>query len=154
MSQLSKRYDDLKKEYANLVTDALENPSKVATNFEKIKQVNLKLSGVLGAMLTELAKTKASPQNTTLLVRRQEFENQLLKIQNDYTGLIKTTDKLETLKRIRAFESSGWKEDVMKYLIFFLVAVLILLIVVFVKRYLADKMAAMPSIPTTIAPLT
>lgn len=152
MDELNGRYTKLINQYNTLVDQTLANPNKVNENVTKIIQVNTQISSVLDEMIGVLTLAKTSSSQMTSY--RDELIQKLEKIQSDYNGLVRDSDKLTTLRKIRAFEDESWKRTLRMYLFLFLGLVVLLGVVIVFKRQKADTTAATPMSATAIPPLT
>jgi hypothetical protein len=98
-------------------------------------------------MLTLLATMK---QNNSAEAELTELLADLRQIQRDYNGLIKETDTLETLRRIRQQEDVSIKRELYWYLIIFVfVAILLIAYLIFYGKRAATAPIAntVPSSP-------
>lgn len=154
MDELNARYTSLMSEYNRLADDALANPSKLNENVAKIVQVNTQISALLDEMIGVLTMAKSSSSQMTTY--RDELIQKLEKIQSDYNGLVRDSDKLTTLRRIRAFEDESWKRTLRMYLFVFLALVVVIGILLFFKRKSqnADMIPATPASAAAIPALT
>lgn len=117
-----------------------------------IRQLNSELSALLDKMIEVMTFAK---KDTPLIVKeRDELVKKLRRIQMDYNGLLVNTDTLETLRRIRQQEGGAYERDLYRYLLFFfVVCVGVLLMILFVKRGQAPSTASSAPMPTMSAPL-
>jgi hypothetical protein len=157
MDELNARYTSLTSEYNKLAEDALATaaqPAKLNENVAKIIQVNTQISSVLDEMIGVLTLAKTS--GSQLQIYRDELIQKLEKIQRDYNGLIRESDKLTTLRRIRAFEDDSWKRTLRWYLYAFLAVVVIVGMFLMFKRKSqnADMITATPTNAAAMPPLT
>ena len=151
VAQLEKKYAEQVAIYESYIKDAIrtKNPDMI----EKIKALNVSIAATLDAMIAHLATVKEETANSKMY--RDDLVAKLSRIQSDYNGLQQDTDKLETLRRIREFETSNINESVFTYLVIFLIGVLVVLLIIFVKgSQKSDTAATMPSMPATAMPLT
>jgi ribosomal 50S subunit-associated protein YjgA (DUF615 family) len=152
MEELRTTYAAKMKEYDDTIKDALE--SRDATKVEKIRQLNMEIGKLLEKMIEQMTFLK---QDTPLLKRERDIlVEKLRRIQMDYNGLLVNTDELETLRRIREQEGGLAKRDLYRYLaFFFIVAIGIVLLLVFVRGQSRMKSTeTSTSVPSTIPPLT
>lgn len=154
MDELKTRYTSLMRQYNVLAQETLQNPSRLNQNVARIIQINTQISAVLDEMIGILTLAKSS--TTQMTQYRDELLKKLEKIQADYNGLVRDSDKLSTLRRIRAFEDDSWKRTLRLYLFAFLaVVVLVGLILIFKKKpQTADMIPAMPASAAAIPALT
>ena len=153
MDELNKRYASLTSQYDQLVQDTLANPEKLDQNVEQVIKINTQISSTLDEMIGILTLAKSS--NTDMLVYRDELLAKLAKIQKEYNGLTSNSDKLETLRRIRAFQDESWKSTLRIYLFALIAVVIVVAIVLMFKKSQTDDMT--PTMPTSAAmmpPLT
>jgi len=156
IQNLQNEYARLEEEYARLADDALNATSADVLNpiVETIKSTNQSIRAVLDQMLTVLAQMKE--ETPDISVYSDELVKRLGQIQNDYNNLKSNTDKLETLRRIRAYEESKATGSLNWYLLGFLVlcGILVVFILIFGRQRSADATYAMPTSPMMTAPLT
>lgn len=152
MDELRNRHASLVAEYDRLVKDTLANPDSVNANIVKITNLNTKISTVLGEMIRILTLSKSNNANLTLY--RDELIRKLETINRDYDSLATDSDKLETLRRIRAFEDGSWQSQLKTYLIVFLVLVVVVVLLLLFKTYRKDTTAPTPSSAAAMPPLT
>jgi hypothetical protein len=152
MEELRTTYAAKMKEYDDTIKDALE--SRDATKVEKIRQLNMEIGKLLEKMIEQMTFLK---QDTPLLKRERDIlVEKLRRIQMDYNGLLVNTDELETLRRIREQEGGLAKRDLYRYLaFFFIVAIGIVLLLVFVRGQSRMKSTeTSTSVPSTMPPFT
>lgn len=141
--------DDLKKTYAQQMA-VYEAAIKEGQPHEKIAELNMEISKTLEDMIAILAQVKRDESG-----RVQEYRSQLLsnlqRIQRDYNGLAQSTDKLETLRRIRREEKDP--SELWRYLYFFFALVFLLFMLIFVfgsqKNPTAAAMPINPAMATS-----
>lgn len=147
MDELRKEYADLLKEYDTLIAE------KRVDNYERIKSLNMAIARKLEEMLTLLAQSREEIGQTAQY--RDQLVEKLKRIQMDYNGLIQTTDKLETLRRIRAQEGDDSRKALFGYLIALGVLVLLVVLVMVIRVWFQRRSAsASTASPAMIAPLT
>jgi hypothetical protein len=151
MEELDSEYATLRTQYDTLVKETLADPSKVSANLPLIEQVNQQIAGVLDKMLTQLQFARQGENSDAY---RQELIEILQKIQSDYNGLKTGTDKMETLRRIRAFQDTSWKSTLNIYIGLFLIFGVILLLVILFRRQDKTSTTAPTTSAAMIAPLT
>lgn len=144
LQELNVRYATLRSTYDEMIRTALDDPSKLAEAVPKIESVNQEMVSVLDEMLKTLQYTRETPESDTY---RDELVEILTRIQMDYNGLKANTDKLETLRRIRAFQDTSWKSTLSIYLALLILAAIVLVLVILFRR---QKNTSTP-IPTTSA---
>jgi hypothetical protein len=152
MEELRTTYAAKMKEYDDTIKDALE--SRDATKVEKIRQLNAEIGKLLEKMIEQMTFLK---QDTPLLKRERDIlVEKLRRIQMDYNGLLVNTDELETLRRIREQEGGLAKRDLYRYLaFFFIVAIGIVLLLMFVRGQSRMKSTeTSTSVPSTMPPFT
>jgi hypothetical protein len=132
MDELRRRYASLTQQYETIATDALTNPDKLNENVARLININTQISSTLDEMISILTLAKSG--SAQMVTYRDELIQKLEKIQRDYNGLVKDSDKLETLRRIRAFEDESWKRTLRMYLIAFLAIISLVGILVMFKK--------------------
>jgi hypothetical protein len=154
MTDLEAKYTQLDGQYNRLVDEALAitDPVTLDAKVREITAVNQQLTEVLNQMIAIVAQMKENTGN--IRVYRDQLTTKLTKIQRDYNGLIQNTDKLETLRRIRQHEEVLANKSLYMYLGIFLVACLVLLLVLILRRpqTMSDTMVATPT-SSTVAPI-
>jgi hypothetical protein len=119
MEELEQKFQKQKAVYDQLVADALTNSdSNAITSIAAAKKA---MSDTLSEML-ELSESTNKNDQQEELIRR------IMEIQRDYNGLLVSTDKLETLRKIRQFQDSRADVNLKIYGLGFLVASLALVI--------------------------
>jgi len=152
MDVLEKQYRERLNAYDRLIAQTIRDPSKISSTLPQIQAIQTQMSSIVDKMIGEVTLAK---QGDRLAQRRNELIEQLQRIQRDYTDLRNSSDKLETLRRIRAFEDQSWQGTFQMYLIAFIVFVVVVALVLIFKRIQAPAINAMtPSNPTAITPLT
>jgi DNA repair exonuclease SbcCD ATPase subunit len=152
MDTLETQYQGLNRQYDVLASRVLQNPTLLEQELPRIQEIQSQLSSILDKMVSELAMVKGD--GGKLIEKRSQLIQQLRQIQKDYNDLRVSTDKLETLRRIRAFEDDSWKGQLQMYLLAFLLLSLVLVGFLIWKRQTPDITATMPSSPAAMAPLT
>ena len=145
MNTLRTAHEAQLQQYKTLIETAVKN--RDSSKLPDIIAMNVALSNRLDTMLTLLASMKnnysAEDELNSLL-----FE--LRQIQRDYNGLIKETDTLATLRRIRQQEDVSIKRELYWYLIIFVfVAILFIGYLIFYGKRAATAPIAntVPSSP-------
>lgn len=151
MDELRKRYATTSAEYDAVVQQALA--TRDASLIERIRKLNTDVSKILDEMIQKLTFAK---EDTPMLVKERDIlVNKLTRIQRDYNGLIVNTDTLETLRRIREQEGGEGRRQLYRYLaFFFIVCVGILLMLLFVKGQKKESAATSAPMPSITPPLT
>jgi len=132
-------------QYQNIIETAITE--KDSSKLPEIIAMNIALTNRLDTMLTLLATMK---QNNSAEAELTELLADLRQIQRDYNGLIKETDTLETLRRIRQHEDLSIKRELYWYLIIFVfVAILLIAYLIFYGKRAATAPIAntVPSSP-------
>ena len=132
-------------QYQNIIETAITE--KDSSKLPEIIAINIALTNRLDTMLTLLATMK---QNNSAEAELTELLADLRQIQRDYNGLIKETDTLETLRRIRQQEDVSIKRELYWYLIIFVfVAILLIAYLIFYGKRAATAPIAntVPSSP-------
>lgn len=145
MDELKTRYNALMSQYNALAEQALAEPAKLDGNVARIIEINTQISAVLDEMIRILTLARTSGSRMTEY--RDELIQKLEKIQADYNGLVRDSDKLTTLRKIRAFEDESWKRTLRLYLFTFLAVVVLVGIILMFKK----KKSQMDMIPATPA---
>jgi hypothetical protein len=119
MEELEQKFQKQKAVYDQLVADALTNSdSNAITSIAATKKA---MSDTLSEMLELSESTNRNDQQEELIRR-------IMEIQRDYNGLLVSTDKLETLRKIRQFQDSRADVNLKIYGLGFLIASLALVI--------------------------
>lgn len=152
MSELKATYEAQMEEYRRLANEATIDSTKIDANVEKLKTLNAEIADTLDKMITLMSKTGFDMNSE---VTQSELLAKLQRIQKDYNGLAQTTDKLETLRRIKEFESAKESSSIFIYLISIGILAIILLLFMFFRSrssYLPSA-NAIPTAASTITPL-
>jgi hypothetical protein len=145
MDALRTAHSNQLNQYKTLIETAVQN--RDSSKLPEIIAINIALTNRLDAMLTLLATMK---QNNSAEAELTELLADLRQIQRDYNGLIKETDTLETLRRIRQQEDVSIKRELYWYLIVFVfVAILLIAYLIFYGKRAATAPIAntVPSSP-------
>ena len=145
MDALRTAHSNQLNQYKTLIETAVQN--RDSSKLPEIIAINIALTNRLDAMLTLLATMK---QNNSAEAELTELLADLRQIQRDYNGLIKETDTLETLRRIRQQEDVSIKRELYWYLIIFVfVAILLIAYLIFYGKRAATAPIAntVPSSP-------
>jgi hypothetical protein len=141
MDELRAAHEKQLVDYKNMIDRAIEN--RDATKLPDIRATNQALSDRLEVMISQLTLMK---NNSSAEVELQKLLVILRKIQQDYTNLVKDTDTLETLRRIRQQEDVSAKRELYWYLIIFVfIAILLIAYLIFY-----GKSAATAAIASTV----
>jgi len=141
MDELRAAHEKQLNDYKNMIDQAIE--SRDATKLPEIRATNQALYDRLQVMITQLALMK---NNYSAENELQKLLTLLRKIQQDYTNLVKDTDTLETLRRIRQQEDVSAKRELYWYLIAFVfIAILLIAYLIFY-----GKSAATAAIASTV----
>jgi len=119
MADLESEYQRRKTIYDNLVASALATND--VSKLDAIARAKQGMSDTLSKMLALSAGSGTSAQQEELIRR-------VMEIQRDYNGLLVSTDKLETLRKIRQFQESRTGTDLKIYGLGFLIAGLALIV--------------------------
>lgn len=133
--------DELKQKYAQQVA-LYENAIEEGQPPEQITKLNLDISKTLEEMIGVLAQVKRDESGNIEQYRNQLIEK-LQRIQKEYNGLVRSTDKLETLRRIRQDQKDP--SVVRRYLYFFFAVVFFVFVLLFVFSQKKPTAAATPS---------
>ena len=148
MNELQAQYTALTDTYNSLIDEAVQDPTKVQTNFSQIVDVARQRTEVVDQMLQQVALSNQSSSDIQQL--RDELVTRLRRIQQDYNGLQTNTDKLETLRRIRTFQDTSWKSTLAMYLTAFVVLVILVFVAILFARQ--RDSATMSPTTTTMRP--
>jgi hypothetical protein len=141
MDELRKAHEAQLKEYTRIVNLAILDHD--VSKLPQIKAMNITLSNRLDKMIAQLTMMKTSFSAESEL---KQLISTLGTIQRDYAGLIKDTDTLETLRRIRQQEDVSAKRELYWYLIIFVfIAILLIAYLIFY-----GKSAATAAIASTV----
>ena len=148
MSELEALYKRKEEAYKRLVFSV-----DAQTKLPEIRKVNRELSNILNAMLGIVATSKQSSGNLTAV--QQDLLAKLKKIERDANQLVKDTDAVETLRRIRADEESRVNTSLYFYIGAILVVALLILLVMFIFSQKTSELSTpMPMSPSMTPPLT
>jgi hypothetical protein len=141
MDELRKAHEAQLKEYKTIVDLAILDHD--VSKLPQIKAMNITLSNRLDSMIAQLTLMK---NNSSAEDELKQLISTLGTIQRDYAGLIKDTDTLETLRRIRQQEDVSAKRELYWYLIAFVfIAILLIVYLIFY-----GKSAATAAIASTV----
>lgn len=135
MSDIRSQYEQKKKEYDALIESA------DASKLPEIRKLNKEISELLSQMLENSARYNTADEEE--LVRR------LQQIQKDYNGLITSTDDLETLRRIRAYETDTSRRTLFWYIGAMVIAGLLVVLFIFLFQRVKSIATTTPSPPAT-----
>ncbi len=122
MNALRTAHQNQLNEYETLIKTAITN--RDSSKLQDIRTMNNALTARLNTMIQQLVTMK---NNYSAEDELDALLADLRQIQRDYNGLIKETDTLETLRRIRQQEDVSIKRELYWYLIIFVfVAILFL----------------------------
>jgi hypothetical protein len=122
MDALRTAHQNQLNEYETLIKTAITN--RDSSKLQDIRTMNNALTARLNTMIQQLVTMK---NNYSAEDELEALLADLRQIQRDYNGLIKETDTLETLRRIRQQEDVSIKRELYWYLIVFVfVAILFL----------------------------
>jgi hypothetical protein len=118
-------------------------------NKDEAQALNVQLAATLSQMI---AASAMDPTN--IRSYRDELVKKLIRIQHDYNGLITSTDDLETLRRIRNYETTKFDFAFTFYLWAFLILAILLVVIILFKtqRVATNAMSAVS--PATMPALT
>jgi len=126
MDELEQKYAELHNLYEEEISNAINDPEKA--DMAKIKKLNLQLTDILHQMIEALTNVKKESGN--IVIYRDELLQRLRRIQNEYNGLADASDNVETLRMIRKTEYLRANKDINFYMVFFLAACVILIILI------------------------
>jgi len=145
MNALRTAHEAQLNQYKTLIETAVTNHD--SSKLPEIIAMNKALSDRLDTMLTLLSTMK---NNNSAEDELNSLLFELRQIQRDYNGLIKETDTLETLRRIRQQEDVSIKRELYWYLIVFVfIAILFIGYLIFYGKRAATAPIAntVPSSP-------
>jgi hypothetical protein len=136
IATLEANYAALRDEYRLNVNQALQSRTAAELNpiLQTIVSLNAQIQEVLNQLVTKLA-SEETKGNSDFTAKRNELTERLAQIKKDYAGLVSATDRMTTLKRIREFEEKKATSGLKYYLIFFGVAVSLLIVIIFMKMF-------------------
>lgn len=149
MMELWRDYQAELKKYDESARDAIRDPTPAA--IEAVKKANMRVAAVLERMIE--MNTLARQQMRNIPFERNELMAKLRRIQEDYNGLLRDTDTLRTLQRIREYEEVKADKSLYTYLIIFLVGCLVLLLVLVLRSGSQSTTTAAP-MPSNAAAMT
>jgi hypothetical protein len=114
MNALRTAHQNQLNEYETLIKTAIAN--RDSSKLQDIRTMNNALTARLNTMIQQLVAMK---NNYSAEDELEALLADLRQIQRDYNGLIKETDTLETLRRIRQQEDVSIKRELYWYLIVF-----------------------------------
>jgi hypothetical protein len=121
MEDLEAKFQYHKRIYDTLVAETLRTND--LTKIDQVLTATQTMSESLSDMLAQSAKS-----GTT--VQQEELIRRIMEIQRDYNGLLVSTDKLETLRRIHQFMSVQQDAGLRMFGTFFIVASLGILVMI------------------------
>ena len=145
MNALRTAHQNQLNEYETLIKTAITN--RDSSKLQDIRTMNNALTARLNTMIQQLVTMK---NNYSAEDELEALLADLRQIQRDYNGLIKETDTLETLRRIRQQEDVSIKRELYWYLIVFVfVAILLIAYLIFYGKRAATAPIAntVPSSP-------
>lgn len=151
MQELEQEYTRLQSAYQKLAAEAIASDNAEPL-IPGLQSANQSIANILGRMLSLLANVRKEGED--LQPYRDELVRRLQKIQYDYNNLKSNTDRLETLRRIREYESSKAAGSLNWYLFGFFGLCVLLLIFMFAFGRQPRNVDTIPAIPTaaTIRP--
>lgn len=149
MMELRQDYRVHLSDYDRRARDAIRDPTPTA--IEAVKEANMRVAAVLERMIEMNAR--ARQQTGNVRAEREELMAKLRRIQEDYNGLLRDTDTLRTLQRIREYEEAKADKSLYTYLIIFLVGCLVLLLVLVLRSGSQSTATAAP-MPSNAAAMT
>jgi len=147
IDELSAKYKSQIAKYDRLVRQAIDQ--KDTSKIEEIRALNPAISKTLDEMITKVTYLKK--ETPELKKYRDQLTERLRQIQMDYNGLVKDTDTLETLRRIRQEESGEADRQLYWYMIAFLIIAfaIVAYLILYGKKETTATMAS--TVPTTPA---
>jgi len=137
-------YETLSAQYEALMKDTLDNnkPENIPKLVELYKQLTNELN-------KEIEKKSTNIKGDRIDIAQQKLVERLQQIQMDYNGLLTTSDDLETLRRIRQYESQETKTLLYWHLVFLMIVFVTILIVLIFYRKEVTTAATPMSAPMT-----
>lgn len=136
-------YQSISAEYEALMKDTLDNNKP--ENIPRLVELSKKLT----AMLNLEIQKKSNISKNRMDIAQQKLVERLQQIQMDYNGLLTTTDDLETLRRIRQYESQETKTLLYWHLVFLLIVFLVIVLFLIFYRKEVTTAATPTSAPIT-----
>lgn len=150
MTDLEQQYKTLLSQYNALWSQVRTIRTQAQANqvSEQLKALNVQLGNILDRMLSFQTETPSQA--------RDELVKRLAEIQRDYNGLLVSTDKLTTLRTIRAHESKAANQSLSLYLLIFVALAVFLLVLIFWKgsSQTSESTATTPTSPAVMNALT
>jgi hypothetical protein len=145
MDELERAYTLKRAKYDALIAE--NNPSKVPD----IQALNAELSTILHGMLQEVTKVKGDAGK--LDIYRDELVKKLVKVQNDYSIMLKQKDQYDTLKLLQNHEQTKFNAVLFWYILALgIVTFLFIIVLMWKGGYKAPTMPTMMSSPMTSPP--
>lgn len=138
-------YQSISAEYEALMKDTLDNNKP--ENIPKLVELSKRLTTALNF---EIERKSKNIKGDRIDIAQQKLVERLQQIQMDYNGLLQTTDDLETLRRIRQYESQETKTLLYWHLVFLMITFLVILLVLIFYR--KDVTTAPTPTSATITP--
>lgn len=136
-------YQSISAEYEALMKDTLDNNKP--ENIPRLVELSKKLT----AMLNLEIQKKSNISKNRMDIAQQKLVERLQQIQMDYNGLLTTSDDLETLRRIRQYESQETKTLLYWHLVFLLIVFLVIVLFLIFYRKEVTTAATPTSAPIT-----
>jgi hypothetical protein len=133
MSDYKRQYTALYAQYMQLIEEGLANPARAAEKVPQVMAVATQIATVLDEAAKDLALVPSPSE--AIIAEQQKLTERLQQIQRDYNGLAQNADKVETLRRIRAYQDESWRPTFAFHLIaFFVLAIILFLVVLFMRQ--------------------
>jgi len=133
MSDYKRQYTALYTQYMQLIEEGLANPARAAEKVPQVMAVATQIATVLDEAAKDLALVPSPSE--AIIAEQQKLTERLQQIQRDYNGLAQNADKVETLRRIRAYQDESWRPTFAFHLItFFVLAIILFLVVLFMRQ--------------------
>ncbi len=137
-------YETLSAQYEALMKDTLDNNKP--ENIPKLVELSKQLTNELNK---EIENKSTNIKGDRIDIAQQKLVERLQQIQMDYNGLLTTSDDLETLRRIRQYESQETKTLLYWHLVFLMIVFVAILIVLIFYRKKVTTAATPTSAPIT-----
>jgi hypothetical protein len=137
-------YQSISAQYEALMKDTLDNNKP--ENIPRLVELSKQLTAILNA---EIEKKSTNIKGDRIDIAQQKLVERLQQIQMDYNGLLTTTDDLETLRRIRQYESQETKTLLYWHLVFLMIVFLVIVLFLIFYRKEVTIAATPMSAPMT-----
>lgn len=133
MSDYKRQYTALYAQYMQLIEEGLANPARATEKIPQVMAVATRIAAVLDEAAKDLALVPSPSE--AIIAEQQKLAERLQQIQRDYNGLAQNADKVETLRRIRAYQDESWRPTFAFHLLaFFVLAIILFLVILFMRQ--------------------